>query len=49
MISVDEIADFTVRCHRTLESAGARIKELEQENKVLKEQLVLMASKEKDK
>ena len=49
MISVDEIADFTVRCHRTLDSASARIKELEQENKVLREQLILMAPKEKDK
>ena len=39
MISIDEIADFTLRCHKTLESAAARIKELETENKILKEAL----------
>ena len=46
MIAIDEIADFTLRCHKTLESAAARIKELEAENKILKEALASKAPKE---
>jgi hypothetical protein len=46
MISIDEVADFTLRCHTTLESAAKRIKELETENKILKETLARQAPKE---
>ena len=45
-ISIDEIADFTLRCHTTLESAAKRIKELETENKNLKEALASPTPKE---
>lgn len=46
MISIDEIADFTIRCERTLDSAAKRIKELEAENKALKDSLVKLTPKE---
>jgi hypothetical protein len=45
-ISIDEVADFTLRCHNTLESAAARIRELEAENKLLKEALAHSNPKE---
>ena len=44
--AIDEIADFTLRCHSTLESAAKRIKELETENKTLVEALARLAPKE---
>jgi hypothetical protein len=46
MISIDEVADFTLRCHNTLESAMRRIKELEEHNKRLQAELAHQAPKE---
>jgi hypothetical protein len=46
MISIDELADFTLRANSTIEALKRRIQELETENKILKETLARQAPKE---
>jgi hypothetical protein len=46
MISIDELADFTLRVNGALAEMKRRVQELESENKALKEGLSKLTPKE---